>query len=89
MPTFVAIAISNPAAVASAVSEIYPGNHMKIREEVWLVRDNGTSKDVSDKLKITTEAPAVGPSGSAVVFAIAGYFGAASPSIWEFIQNKG
>jgi hypothetical protein len=89
MASFIVIAISNPAAVTSAVSATYPGNHIKIRDEAWLVRDDGTSKDVSDKLKITTGTPSAGPSGSGVVFGVSGYFGIASPSIWEFLQNKG
>lgn len=53
----------------------------------WLVKFDGTSRQLSDTIGITSSDPATPPVGlSAVVLAFGGYWGNAQKSIWEWID---
>jgi len=49
----------------------------------WLIAADGTAKDVSDRLGISSEKP--DDIGPAVVLAIVGYWGREPNNVWEWI----
>jgi hypothetical protein len=57
---------------------------LKLPRGEWLVVFDGTSQQLSDKLKITE-----GASGTGVVLNFNGYFGRTNKSVWEWIQVNG
>ena len=85
MRAFLVLAIADPAPLAAKVMSIYPGSHLVLSDSAWLVADtNVTTQEICGKLNI-------GPTGSnnAIVVKIDGYFGMASPSVWEWLRAKG
>jgi hypothetical protein len=83
MKIFAVLFESKSDAGELAIKKIYPNDHIKISELSWLVSDNGTSKEISDKLGFSE-----GKLGSNVVLSTNGYFGWASNSIWEWAKAK-
>jgi len=80
---FAIVAGDNPKALGAAIAQNYPSGHFQLAEGQWLVVDNGTAKEVSDKLGITS-----GERGGALVIAMAGYFGRKPANLWEWIMAK-
>ena len=72
-------------ALEGSIKENFPGNFFPMSRGKWIVIGDGTAKEVSDKLGITSVPQKI---GSAVVFATSGYFGRASSDMWEWIAAK-
>jgi hypothetical protein len=83
MTVFVVVALTSNPMFEAAIMQSYPDDHLKLTDTVWLVSASGTSRTVSDELKISE-----GEVGSGMIFSTAGYFGRSSPSNWEWISNK-
>jgi hypothetical protein len=64
--------------LSAAITEAYPDDVYKLEGNAWLVSDNTTAVDVSNKIGITN-----GDAGSAVVVEAASYYGRANPAIWS------
>ena len=83
MTVFAIIASTNPSVMGAAVVAQYGANHHQFAENVWLVADIGSTRSVSDKLKITNgEIGALG-----VVVEVAAYAGYASAGVWQWLQQ--
>jgi hypothetical protein len=55
----------------------------------WLIRFNGTSKELSDTIGITSQSGAPSSSvGSALVVPIAGYYGMGPVDMWEWLKTR-
>lgn len=80
---FAIMAPSDDPRLAAAIQGQYPADHLKVGPGQWIIADSGTSKDVSDKLGITT-----GTVGSAIIVSFSGYYGRASTNIWEWIASR-
>jgi hypothetical protein len=75
----------NDAALAKAVQETYPNDHIKAWDGCWIVSDNNLiAKQVSEKIGVTG-----GSIGKAMVVAIAGYSGWAPKTVWEWLRVRG
>lgn len=83
MKIFAILFVNKSEAGEKAIKARYPNDHLKISDLSWLVSDDITTKEVSDKLDISE-----GGSGSAVVVSTNGYFGRASTNIWEWMKTK-
>ena len=83
MAIFVIFRVSNQVQLERALSEAFPGNHLKVEDGQYLVSSPGIAKDVSDRLGITD-----GKTGVAMVFSMANYFGRAPTDIWDWIKAK-
>lgn len=85
MTIFVVIqqADAGPPRLESALKSAYPDDMYNLGHGAWLVSDNGTAIDISNKLKITD-----GEAGSALVIETASYYGRANPAIWSWIKSK-
>jgi hypothetical protein len=84
MSVFAVIGIVNPNAIREAVVRQYGANHHQFAENAWFVPDNGTTKDVSDKLGITNGAL----NAQGVVLKFDGYSGWASAEGWKWLANQ-
>lgn len=73
------------AEIKSAISEHerYP-----LKSGGWLIKFDGTSKELSDKLKITSDTPADASIATAMVAAISGYYGRGPTDMWEWIASR-
>lgn len=84
MTVFAIVNVSEPASIQAALAANFAGDFVQISPAEWLVAARGaTAKEISDRLGITD-----GKNGSAIIFAIAGYFGRASSQIWEWLAAK-
>lgn len=56
----------------------------------WLVADEGTAQNVSNKLGITITPPSADftPTSTAIVVAVSGYFGRIGANVWEWVKAK-
>jgi hypothetical protein len=72
-----------PAQLESAIAQAYKDDFLAIGPGNWLIASEGTAKEVSDKLGIST-----GKVGSALVIEFAAYYGRANTNIWAWIKNK-
>lgn len=85
MAVFVIIGTVNPAAIKSAVVTQYGANHFEFSPSSWFVSDAGTTKDIADKLGITTGVNDV----QGAVLKFDAYSGRAAATAWSWIQAKG
>lgn len=69
------------AEINSAVAE---HDRYQINNGGWLIKFDGTSRELSDKLKISTD-PSI---SSALVVSISGYYGRGSTDMWEWIKSR-
>jgi hypothetical protein len=67
------------------VEKSFPDDHLQLGPSAWLLSASGvpTTKGVWERL-VAGQNPI--PNGT--IFAINGYFGVASPSVWEWVRNK-
>lgn len=55
----------------------------------WLVKFDGTSVDLSNKLEITGQPSGViSPVGSAIVIPVSGYYGRGPTEMWEWLKAR-
>jgi hypothetical protein len=79
------------AILDKKVQEEFAGNNIKLSANQWLVAGNGTAIDVSHQLGLTVVRDgqnALGETGTAVVLAMASYFGSAPTNIWDWVKTK-
>jgi hypothetical protein len=84
MSVFAVIASSNPSAVGTAIVAQYGANHYQFTNNVWFVSDNGTTKDVSDRLGISNGV--IGAQG--VVLKFDNYSGYAATAGWQWLSRQ-
>jgi hypothetical protein len=84
MTVFAVVGISNAAAIGAAVVKVYGENHYKVADNVWLVPDSGTTKDISDRLGIANNRL----NATAAVFRFDGYSGYAPRAAWEWLARQ-
>jgi hypothetical protein len=83
MALFVIIpTVQNTKALDAAIMERFDKKCYKLPRGEWLAAYDGTSKQLSDDLKISAGEIGV----SAVILAFSGYFGRANKDIWEWIS---
>lgn len=88
MPGLFVVFSSRPevdALLEESVKANYPGKFYAMGRARWLIAAEGTAREVSDHLGITTDPPKV-PSSQ--VFAISGYYGRASSEMWDWMATK-
>lgn len=87
---FAVFAAERPDLLAPKIRSVYSSDAIELERGQWLVSDDGTSQNVCDRLGIITRDAngtiGRGPTGSAMVVAVSGYYGVASANIWEWIR---
>lgn len=82
MAVFIVVAIRSPEKIKGNIEGfISEANRLLLKEGVWLVDYDGTSKLLAEKLQIRAEPP----SGTGIVFPITNYSGRASDNVWEWL----
>jgi hypothetical protein len=84
MAVFTVLSLSdNPATLDARVKEQFPNDHLSLAPGRWVVAADGiVAKDVADKLGNGTTL------GLFTVFAISGYYGWATNTLWEWLALK-
>ena len=88
MAMFLVVAINDTsgAAIAAALTAMFPNEHYVIAGHTWFVNsDSPTAKDLSDTLGITKAGSAL---NMGVVVSIKGYYGGAPGDLWEWVSAK-
>lgn len=85
MPVFAVISPSDPPKLKNALEKHFKDNYVELpRGAGWLAfASNTTAVEVANKLGVS-EAE----TGTAIVFTIAGYWGRAPTSLWEWLSVK-
>jgi len=83
MAVFSVIATSNPEKVQAAITARYGANHFAFSPTAWFVSDSGTSKDVADRIGLTSG----GIEATGVVLSFTGYSGWAKGDAWAWLQQ--
>lgn len=74
----------NPKLIAAIKGKFPDPNNYQITPTQWLISAKGTAQQISSVLGVSDEKPV----GSAVILAIAGYWGRASSDLWEWMRVK-
>lgn len=83
------LALNGPDSVATLagnIERIYPERYRRKLSDkpAWIVVDNALTRDISDKLGISS-----GDGGiSALVSTVTSYFGRAEPDLWEWMSLR-
>ena len=85
MAVFVVIGAVNSEAIKTAVVAQYGANHYEFSPTSWFVSDAATTKEISDKLGITTGVNGV----QGAVLKFNAYSGLAAATAWTWLQTKG
>jgi DNA polymerase III delta prime subunit len=85
MAVFVVVATRNTDAIEEQVKDLVSeDSQFRLREGVWLVDYDGTTRTLAEKLRIRDERPV----GSGVVFSIANYSGRTVADVWEWLKKR-
>jgi hypothetical protein len=74
----------NPKLVAAIKGKFPDTDHYEITSTQYMISAKGTAQQISGILGVSDEKPV----GSAVILAIAGYWGRASSDLWEWMRVK-
>jgi hypothetical protein len=89
MAIFAVLMPAPQPAVAEAIKNQFPTDHLAINETQWLISTTGTATELTNKLGIYDPKNPTQPStGNAIIFATSGYFGRAPTTIWEWMKAK-
>jgi len=85
MAIFAVISLNQPDShhLSETVEKIYGGRNFKVAQGHYLVNAVGTAQDISRTLGITG-----GHLGLAMVYNVAGYFGYAPNTTWEWLKSN-
>jgi hypothetical protein len=84
MNAFAVMSKAENPALDAAVEKEFPGTHLKLASNTWLVTAKGlTTREVSEKIGVKP-----GGISGVVVAKIDSYFGFASRDIWEWLKVK-
>lgn len=89
MAIFVVLMPTPQASLAKKIEETYQDNFLKLSDTQYLVSAAGTAIELSKTLGIADPTNReMKPSGSAVVLAVASYYGRAPATTWEWLKAK-
>lgn len=83
MTIFAIMGLNGLDKLGAAISQKYPADSIKVSPTQWFIVDSSTTKEVSEKLGITS-----GTAGDAVVVSISGYWGRAPNTVWEWLHSR-
>lgn len=84
MSIFLITPIAEPAKVAASVKANFADDCYPVSNtQSLLVHYSGTTKELSDKLGIST-----GENGTGIIVSFSSYYGRAPTDIWEWIKSR-
>jgi len=83
MAVFAVVSLDHPdsANLVAAVENSYQGHFFRVAPGHYLVRDEGTTQSVAEKLGVPG-----GARGRVMVYNLGGYFGYAPNTTWEWLK---
>lgn len=84
MSIFAVLSKNENPILEQRIEAEFPDNYYKFSSSQWFVSFDGTSKDVSDKLGVTSKEDPI----SAVIVDIASYWGRSSLDLWDWLKQK-
>lgn len=84
MALFVIIPTSGELSVLDAEMKKFGKKAYKMPRGEWLVAFEGTSKQLSDEIRISNSETPLGVNGAVLSFS--GYYGRAPTDLWEWIS---
>jgi hypothetical protein len=92
LPDMTIFAVLMPAPqpqIAAAIQAAYPDDHLSITDTQWLISGSGTAIDVTAKIGVyDSKNPEKPAGGSAIIIAMAAYYGRAPTPVWDWIKAK-
>jgi hypothetical protein len=92
MPIFLATPLTDDSTAlsASVAANIEPANRFKLQAGGgWLIKFDGTSIELSNKLNITGQPTGTpSPIGASMVTPISGYYGRGPTEMWEWMKTR-
>jgi hypothetical protein len=84
MAIFLITPIARPDSIIQAIKTNFPDDSYVIPStNSVFVKFSGTSKEISDKLKISD-----GETGTGIVVPVTNYYGRAPTDIWEWLKSR-
>ena len=79
---FMVVALRTPTEIkAQIVATVSAEGFYELKPDTWLVRYNGTTRELAEKIGVRQ-----GTSGTGLVVSITGYSGRAPGDIWEWLK---
>lgn len=85
MTVFAVLPATENRQLEERIKELFPDNHFKLSDNQWLVSAKMTSRELTEKLRITSPDQGI---PSTAVFSLSGFFGKHSPELWEWLIAK-
>lgn len=87
---FAVLGTAQPNVIAEQIRAKFPDDSFEVQRGQWLVSAEGTSQQLCEHLGVITRSPEgaiqKGPTGSALVVAVSGYYGIQSANLWEWVK---
>lgn len=74
----------NGSLAAKISAELPESNVYRLKNAGWLAKFDGTSKELSKVIGLEGDSPT---SKSCLVISVSGYWGLASPDLWEWLKS--
>lgn len=81
MPVYAIIATRTPREIGRKIEAEHQGSYLAVRDDVWLVDYDGTTRGLAEALGIRK-----GETGSGLVLSIGNYSGRANADIWDWLK---
>ena len=83
MPVFVVVATREAARIGEQIEAVIDQSaRLELTNDSWLIDFDGTTRELSEKLKIRTQSPV----GAGIAFPITNFSGRGSANIWEWLK---
>lgn len=84
MAIFVVLSRSENADLAIKIELAFPASHFRFAENTWFISAKMTARKLCEQLNVRKG----GITGVAVIQTSPFYYGAASPTLWEWLKSE-
>ncbi|WP_211453846.1 hypothetical protein [Collimonas antrihumi] len=87
MALYLATPFADPDRLATAIKAAF-GEYDRylLKSGGWLIRFDGTTRELSNKIGTTTSEPPT--TGSVLYVAVGGYYGRGPTDMWEWMKSR-
>jgi hypothetical protein len=87
MSIFVVLSRMPNSKLETRIMKEFPTDHYVLSPTQWLIRSEGTSIDLSQKIGIIENGKR-GDTAPGLVLSVSGYYGSETPDLWEWLKAK-